>query len=173
MKKPAALTGVVWVLALATVALDQLTKQWALTSLTPNQRIPILGNALGFELIFNPGAAFSFGEGATVVFTVVAGAVVLGIPFVARKVASRAWAVWLGIVWGGAAGNLVDRIFRSPGAGRGHVVDFIAYFDWFIGNVADIALVVGIAAIGILVFRGVEFGPAAGDGGAPKEDNNG
>ena len=79
----------------------------------------------------------------------------IGLPFVLRTTTSRAWALALGGVWGGAAGNLIDRLFRAPGVGRGHVVDFIAYSDWFIGNVADIVLFVSIAVIAILAFRNI------------------
>ena len=163
MKKIPTGVLIMWGLALVTVVIDQATKQWAMTTLTPGERTPLLGHALGLELIFNPGAAFSFAEGATWIFTVVSAVVVVGLPFLVRSVTSRSWAIWLGIVWGGAAGNLVDRLCRSPGFGRGHVIDFLAYFNWFIGNVADIALVVGIAAIAILLARGVEMGPVSGD----------
>ena len=72
----------------------------------------------------------------------------------ARKVGTLAWAVALGLLLGGALGNLVDRFFRAPGPGRGHVVDFIDYFGWFIGNVADIAIVVGAGVIMVLAYRG-------------------
>ncbi len=67
------------------------------------------------------------------------------------------WAVALGLLLGGAVGNLVDRFFRAPGPGRGHVVDFIAYFDWFVGNVADIAIVVAAGLIMVLTYRGTSI----------------
>lgn len=146
-----------WVCAIVTVIADQATKQWALFTLASGERIPLLGNALGLQLIFNPGAAFSFAENATIVFSVVAAVVVVAIPVFARNVATRAWAVTLGAIWGGAAGNLVDRLFRAPSVGRGHVIDFLAYGNWFIGNVADIALVVGVCVAGILMVRGVDI----------------
>ena len=141
--------------ALVAVALDQLTKIWALGELTEGERIPLLGDFLGLKLIFNPGAALSLGEGSTIIFTIISSVVVIGLPFVLRTTTSRPWALALGGVWGGAAGNLIDRLFRAPGVGRGHVVDFIAYSDWFIGNVADIVLFVSIAAIAVLSFRNV------------------
>lgn len=145
------------VVGLLTVAIDQATKQWALSSLGDGARRPLFGDLLGFELHFNPGAAFSFLTGSTWIFTVVAAVVVLALPLWIRRTSSRPWTITLGVVWGGAAGNLVDRLFRQPGFGRGHVVDFIAYGRWFIGNVADIALVLGIAVIVVLSWFSVPF----------------
>ena len=75
--------------------------------------------------------------------TGIALAVLVAIVVVARQLGSRAWAVALGLLLGGAIGNLTDRFVRAPGRGQGHVVDFIDYNRWFIGNVADIAIVVG------------------------------
>lgn len=122
------------VVGLLTVAIDQATKQWALSSLGDGARRRLFGDLLGFELHFNPGAAFSFLTGSTWVFTVVAAVVVLALPLWIRRTSSLPWTITLGVVWGGAAGNLVDRLFRQPGVGRGHVVDFIAYGRWFIGK---------------------------------------
>ena len=161
------------VVGLLTVAIDQATKQWALSSLGDGARRRLFGDLLGFELHFNPGAAFSFLTGSTWVFTVVAAVVVLALPLWIRRTSSLPWTITLGVVWGGAAGNLVDRLFRQPGVGRGHVVDFIAYGRWFIGNVADVALVPGIAPIVVLSWVSVPFdgaprpkGETAGDAGA-------
>lgn len=143
------------VVALASVAADQLSKIWALGALVEGERTPILGDILGLQLLFNPGAAFSLGENSTFIFTIVAVIVVMVIPLLLRTTTSWGWALALGGVWGGAAGNLGDRLFRAPGVGRGHVVDFIAYGDWFIGNVADIVLFVSIACIAVLSFRNI------------------
>ena len=66
-------------------------------------------------------------------------------------------AIALGLLLGGALGNLVDRFFRPPGPGRGHVVDFIDYFGWFVGNVADIAIVVAAGIIMVLAFTGTSI----------------
>ena len=124
--------------ALVTLAVDQASKQWALDDLGDGRTVRVLGRFLTFTLHFNPGAAFSFGTGATWVFTAVSCAVVLALPFVIARSRSAPWAIALGVVWGGAAGNFADRLVREPGVGRGHVVDFIGYSDWFVGNVADI-----------------------------------
>jgi signal peptidase II len=150
-----------WVLSaacgIATVAADQLTKQWALGALSDGHTIPVVGQALSLRLLYNPGAAFSLGENATIVFTVIAALVVIVLPIWAYRTTSRAWMAVIGVVWGGALGNLIDRLVRPPGVARGHVVDFISYGDLFVGNVADIALVVGIAALVVLMLRGTPF----------------
>ena len=146
-------------LAAATLLLDQLTKVWALASLTPGEPVDLVGSALRLNLIRNPGAAFSLGDGSTWILTVISVSILVWVSVSARKVGTMSWAVALGLLLGGALGNLVDRFFRPPGPGRGHVVDFIDYFGWFVGNVADIAIVVGAGVIMVLAYRGT---PIAG-----------
>ncbi|MGO1591207.1 MAG: signal peptidase II [Ancrocorticia sp.] len=141
--------------AVLVILIDLLSKQWALSTLDDGRRIDVLGDFFGFKLYFNPGAAFSLGADSTLIFTVIASAVVIAMPFIIRRIASMPWAISLGLVWGGAAGNLIDRLFRDPGIGHGHVIDFMAYADWFIGNVADAALVIGVVLLAILSFRDV------------------
>ena len=151
---PAARSGVagrllpVLALAVAVVVADQGTKLWALSRLAGNRVIVLPGDWVNLQLISNPGAAFSFGSGATWVFTLCAAAAVAIVPWFAARARSRGQAVALGLLLGGAAANLLDRLFRAPGPGVGRVVDFIDYHGWFIGNVADIAIV---ASIGILI----------------------
>ncbi len=142
------------VVALVVLALDQLTKAWALAALEPGVRTRVLGDLFGLELIFNPGAALSFASGMTWVFTVAAVGVTIVIVRVARRLGSTGWAVGLGLLLGGAVGNLIDRLVRPPSFGSGHVVDFLAYGRLFIGNVADIAIVAAAALIVILSMRG-------------------
>nr|WP_276315997.1 signal peptidase II [Micromonospora aurantiaca] len=102
--------------------------------------------------------------GITPVFTVVAVAVIAGISWYGRKVTHRGWAVALGLIAGGAAGNLVDRLFRSPGLGRGHVVDFLHLDWWPTFNLADSALICGVAVAMWLSLRNVPLSvPAADD----------
>ncbi|MDO4888342.1 MAG: signal peptidase II [Actinomycetaceae bacterium] len=149
--KRAGLRVVVAVLCGITVlAVDQASKVWATTALGGGRDVPLLGSWLSFRLHYNPGAAFSFAVGATWMLTVIASIVVVVLPFFFRAAPSRMWAIALGVAWGGAAGNLADRLVRQPGFGQGHVVDFIRYGDWFIGNVADIALVVGVGTLAFL-----------------------
>lgn len=139
-------------LALVVVAVDQATKAWALSALTEGERTPLLGDLLGLTLVFNPGAALSIATGMTWILTLAALAVTVVVLKVSARLGSRTWTVALGLLLGGAVGNLIDRIVREPGLARGEVVDFIAYADWFVGNVADIAIV---AAAGLMVLLGM------------------
>lgn len=146
-----------WSLALAALvlAVDQLTKWWALSALTAGERVELVGDLLGLSLVFNDGAALSIGSGYTGILTIVVVAVVVVILRAVRRIGSVAWAVALGLLLGGAVGNLVDRLFREPAFARGHVVDMIAYADFFVGNVADIAIVAAAGLIVVLSFRGI------------------
>lgn len=136
----------VWLAAIMVVAIDLFTKQWALSALMPGERHPLVGDVLSLQLVFNSGAAFSLGEGYTWVLTVVALVVTVGIVYYARRARSKLAITLFGVALGGAVGNLIDRLFREPGFGRGHVVDMINYSNVFVGNVADIAIV-GAAAV--------------------------
>ena len=142
-------------LAVGVLLLDQATKIWALASLTAGERTPLVGDLLGLSLVRNPGAAFSVATGMTWVFTLAAVVVTVVVLRVANRLGSRGWTAALGLLLGGALGNLVDRLFREPGFARGHVIDFIAYGDWFVGNVADIAIVGAAFLIAILGIRGI------------------
>ncbi len=139
------------------LAADQLSKIWAVARLSPTEVVPVFGDFIRFQLIRNPGAALSFATEQTWLLTVVALTVVVCVAWAARRVGHQGWAVALGFLLGGALGNLVDRILRSPGVGRGHVVDFIAYGSWFIGNVADIAIVLAALAILGLSVSGISL----------------
>jgi len=139
------------------LVLDQVSKAWAISSLVEGVRRELVGDLLGLQLVFNPGAALSIATGMTWVLTIVAAVVIVVVVRASRRIGSRAWAVALGLLLGGALGNLVDRLVRDPGIARGHVVDFIAYADWFVGNVADIAIVSAAILIVILAGRGVHL----------------
>ena len=156
-----------WGVALVGVLVDQLTKWWAVTSLG-EQPVRLVGDFLFLRLIRNPGAAFSLGSGRAWLFAVMAVVVSGAIVWYARRVTSFAWAWTLGLLLAGAVGNLIDRLFRAPGFGAGHVVDFIGYGNWFIGNVADIYLVVAAIVLAVLAAMGVPLSgadSAAGDVG--------
>ncbi|WP_454049067.1 signal peptidase II [Cellulomonas sp. Marseille-Q8402] len=161
-------TGLV-ALAAITLVLDQVTKAWALAALDEGVRHPVLGDLLGIQLLFNPGAALGLATGTTWLLTIVAVVVVVVIVRVSRRLGSRGWAVALGLLLGGALGNLTDRMIREPGVARGHVVDFIAYGDLFVGNVADIAIVAAAGLLMILSLRGVRL-DGTREGAAPDED---
>lgn len=135
-----------WLVAVAVVALDQATKQIALSTLDRGQQYPLIGDLLSLKLVFNSGAAFSLGRDYTWILTAVAVVVTALLVYYARRAQSTP-VVWLfGVALGGAIGNLIDRMFRAPGVGEGHVVDMINYGNQFVGNVADIAIV-GAAAV--------------------------
>jgi signal peptidase II len=149
-------------LAAAVLALDIGTKLIVVATLSDREPLRLLGGALYLTEARNTGAAFSFAEGATVVFTLIAVAVVVVIVRSARRLFSTGWAVALALVLGGAVGNLLDRVFRDPGFLRGGVVDWISVFDpygrvWPIFNVADSAIVCGGVLGAVLAFRGIEF----------------
>ncbi|CAM3654550.1 signal peptidase II [Occultella aeris] len=142
-------------LAVVVLVVDQIVKYLAVTRLEPGEYVPIIGDLLGLSLVFNSGAAFSFAEGSTWFFTIAATVVTAVIIVVARRLGSLAWAIALGALLGGNLGNLADRLFREPGFGVGHVVDMINYNNWFVGNVADIAIVLSAIAVAVLTFRGI------------------
>lgn len=143
-------------LALGIAGADQATKYLAEARLTQGVYVPLVGDLLGWQLIYNPGAAFSFATGMTWIFTVITLVVVVVVLRVARRLRSAAWALALGMLLGGALGNLYDRLLREPGFARGHVVDFINYNGWFVGNVADIAIVLAAVLIAVLALVGIE-----------------
>lgn len=149
-----------------TFLLDLLSKQWALRALADGTYSPVLGKVFGFELVFNPGAAFSFASGATWVFTIIAVIVTIVIIRVSLRLRSWWWGVTLAMLLGGTIGNLADRLFRDPGFGVGHVVDFLNYNGFFVGNVADVFIVAAAILLTVLAFLGI---PLDGhpDGGGP------
>ncbi len=134
---------------------DQVTKWLAVDRLDSGEVVPVIEGWLSLRLLYNSGAAFSMGEGATWVFTAVAVVVTGVILRVASTMGSRRWAATLGFLLAGALGNLTDRLVREPGFARGHVVDFIDYNGFFVGNVADIWIVGAAVMIGLLGLTGV------------------
>ena len=142
--------------ALLVLAFDVVTKVLVVAELEGRRSLELLGGQLLIRVSRNPGAAFSFAEGATLLFTTIAIIVIIVIVRVARRLGSRGWAVSLGLLLGGATGNLVDRLLRSPGPGRGAVVDFIDFQVWPSFNVADSGIVVGALLIVLLSLRGIE-----------------
>ncbi|WIE62877.1 signal peptidase II [Curtobacterium sp. MCLR17_032] len=145
--------------AVVVVTLDQVTKALVVAKLPDGVVVPVLGNALQFLSVRNPGAAFSFAVNMTWVFSLISAAVVVAIVVYARRIRSMWWAIVLGMLLGGALGNLSDRLFREPGFGRGHVVDFIST-PWMmpaIYNVADSFICVSMVVFVLLVILGVNL----------------
>ncbi|MGY0062570.1 signal peptidase II [Streptomyces sp. LZ34] len=145
-------------LAVATFAylVDLSSKLLVVAKLEHHDPIEVIGTWLQFEVIRNRGAAFGFGEAMTIVFTVIATGVIVVIARLARKLYSLPWAIALGLLLGGAFGNLTDRVFRAPGGLQGAVVDFIAPAHFAVFNLADSAIVCGGFLIVILSFRGLD-----------------
>ncbi|MET4926259.1 signal peptidase II [Streptomyces sp. PSRA5] len=151
-------------IALGLLLLDQGTKWWAVGALGNSESIPVIGDFIRFWLVYNPGAAFSLGTGVTWIFTVFAGVAVVAIAWYAWRLRSIPWTYALGLLLGGATSHFGDRLFRDPGFGRGHVVDFIDYSGFFVGNVADIGIFAGAVTIVVLSFKGIEATHAAPTG---------
>ncbi len=134
---------VVFGVAALVVLVDQLTKLRAVSALSGRAPVSLLGDFIQLRLLYNSGAAFSIGAGSTWIFTIVtAVAVVILLRFATRPSSSLQGAA-LALLLGGAITHLLDRLFRAPGFAQGHVVDFIDYNGWFVGNVADVALTIG------------------------------
>lgn len=134
------------------VLADQLTKSWVVAhySTTP---LSIVGHDVEFHVARNPGGAFSSFTNATLVLALLAIGLTVWLVRVVRRTTDRATVVALSLVLGGALGNLVDRIVRSPGVLRGHVVDFIRVGSFPSFNVADSAITVGAILLILLSFR--------------------
>jgi signal peptidase II len=122
---------------------DQASKWWAEATLSLGVYVPIFGDYLGWRLVYNPGAAFGIGADFTWVLTIIAAGAVIGIGWFSTRVTNPLWLVGTSALLGGAISHLGDRLFREPGFAQGHIVDFIDYAGFFVGNIADIALVGG------------------------------
>ncbi|MCU1582987.1 MAG: lspA [Microbacteriaceae bacterium] len=144
--------------ALAVYGFDQLTKHLIVSTMTEGQQVSVLGQVLQFYFVKNSGAAFSIASGSTWVFSIAASAVTVFIILFARKIRSIGWAILFGMLLGGTAGNLTDRLFREPGFGVGHVIDFIKVYGFpAIFNVADSFIVASMGLFIILTIRGVNL----------------
>ena len=149
---------------------DQWTKAWVTANLQPDQPRELLGTVLQLNLTRNAGAAFSILTGSTWILTVIACSVVVFIVFTARRLGSRGWGLALGLLLGGSLGNLTDRMFRAPGPGRGHVVDFLQLPSFPIFNIGDSAIVSAAVLIALLAFRGINVDGTRVVDHAPKHE---
>lgn len=147
---------IVVLLAVAALAyvLDLVSKMIVVAKLEHREPIELIGHYLQLDAVRNAGAAFGIGEAFTAVFGLIAMTVIVVIARIARKLYSLPWAIALGMLLGGALGNLTDRIFRSPGVFQGEVVDFIAPAHFAVFNLADSSIVCGGFLIVLLSFRG-------------------
>jgi signal peptidase II len=150
--------------AAVVVAIDQITKTIALHALADG---PVhVFWTLRFNLSFNSGLAFSLGTGLTTWITFAAVLLVAGLLVMSRRVTSMTMAIALGLVLGGALGNLTDRLIRGHG---GAVIDFIDFQWWPVFNVADMAITIGAVLLVVAGFREGDAprgtGAGAGAGG--------
>ena len=146
---------VVW--AVAVYAVDVASKLAAVRALDGEPPVSLLGGLLTLRLTRNPGAAFSLGAEYTVALSLVAIGVVAVVVRLSSRLGSAGWAAALGLLLGGAAGNLTDRMLRAPGPFRGHVVDFLELPQWPVFNLADTAIVVGAVLLMAQSLRGVRL----------------
>lgn len=155
-------TLVVFGIALALVVVDIVTKVLLVATIQPGENVRILGGLVYLTQIRNGGAAFSMATSMTWLLAVVALGVVAFIIKLAPKLRSTPWAVCLGLILGGAVGNLTDRIFRAPGVMRGHVVDFVSVFgpnaEHFPAfNAADSGITIGGILLVCLAVFGFDY----------------
>jgi signal peptidase II len=154
------------VVALCVYLVDQIAKVLVVSNLYEGQQVQVLGQLLQFHFVKNPGAAFSIGSGSTWIFSIVGVGVLGFVIWYAPRIRSTAWAVLFGLLLGGLLGNLTDRLFREPGFGVGHVVDFLQIpLLPAIFNLADVAIVSSMVLFLILTLRGVGL-----DGRRPAEE---
>lgn len=154
--------GLLAVIAASVVVLDVISKVVVVAMVQPNEPVRLLGGLVYLSLIRNPGAAFSMATGMTWLLALIAIGVVVFIVRMAPRLRSTPWAVSLGLVLGGAIGNLIDRIFRAPGFLQGHVVDFVSVFgpnaEYFpVFNVADSAITIGGISLVVTALLGIDF----------------
>jgi signal peptidase II len=144
--------------AAVVVTADAISKALALRHLAGDRSVRLLDGLLTLRLTLNPGAAFGFGTSYTVIIALIACGVVVYVIRIATRLRSLAWTIGLGLLLGGAAGNLADRLFRAPGPFRGSVVDWLnlPHFAWTF-NLADAAITCAAVLIGFLTLLGVRI----------------
>lgn len=155
--------------AILIVVVDQATKWWAETTLEVREYTPVIGDLLGWRLVYNPGAAFGLAADYTWLLTILAGAAVIGLTIFAFRVPNVWWGVGVAALLGGAISHLGDRLFRDPGFAVGHIVDFIDYAGFFVGNVADIFLVAGAIYLVLVSLFQKDASPEEGE--LPAQEN--
>jgi signal peptidase II len=139
-------------IVIAIIALDVLTKAWAARELADGP-VEIFGDSVSFRLARNTGGAFSVFQAFTPLLAIVASVVTYFLIRTLRRTRDTLLVVALSLVLGGAIGNLIDRVFRSPGFLRGAVVDFVHVGDWPTFNVADSAITIGAVLIVVWSIR--------------------
>lgn len=160
--------AVLLAVAVAVLVTDIVSKTVVVAVLEDRNPVRLLGGFLTLRVTRNPGAAFSLGgPSLTVVFALIAVGVVVFILRTSRRIQSLAWAVTLGLLLGGATGNLTDRLLRAPAPFRGWVVDWIQVPHWPVFNVADSCIVCGGVLAVFLAVRGVRIDGKVSDQQSP------
>ena len=149
--------GLLLAVAAFVLAADVISKSIVVARMADHQPIRLLGGLLTITLTRNGGAAFSIGTSMTIVFTAIAVGVIVYILRTARNLRSIGWAITLGLLLGGATGNLLDRIFRAPGPFQGHVVDWIELPHWPVFNLADSSIVCAGVLVVLLALCGIRL----------------
>ncbi len=149
--------GLLLAVACGVYITDVVSKAIVVATLSPGHPLRLLGGLVKLRLLRNSGAAFSVGTSMTIVFTLIAVGVIIFILRTSRRLRSVPWAIVLGLLLGGATGNLTDRLLRSPGVFRGEVVDWIQVPHWPVFNVADSAIVCGGVLAVLLAARGMRL----------------
>ena len=149
--------GLLLAVAAFVLVADVVSKAIVVAKMPDHPPIRLLGGLLTITYTRNGGAAFSIGTSMTIVFTAIALGVIIYILRAARNLRSVGWAIALGLLLGGATGNLLDRLFRAPGVFQGHVVDWIELPHWPVFNLADSAVVCAGFLVVLLALRGIRL----------------
>jgi len=151
--------GLLLGVAVVVVTADVVSKILVVANIPEQTYVHVIGNVFMLTQVRNGGAAFNLGgTSITIVFTLIAAGVITYILRAAGSLRSAAWAITLGLLLGGATGNLIDRIFRAPGPFRGDVVDWIEVTRyWPVFNVADSCIVCAGILVVLLALRGIRL----------------
>ncbi|MFD5737833.1 signal peptidase II [Streptomyces sioyaensis] len=168
------LIPVLFAVAALAYLLDLSSKLLVVAKLEHHDAVQVVGTLLQLRVIRNRGAAFGLGEAMTIMFSFIAAVVVVVIVRLARKLYSVRWALALGLLLGGALGNLTDRLFRAPGGFQGGVIDFIAPAHFAVLNLADVSICCGGSLVVLLAFRGLDpDGTVHRSGGGRRQSGGG
>jgi signal peptidase II len=153
--RPSQYATAAFLIGAAVLAIDAVSKVLAVAGLSPHRTVVLLGGLITLHVYRNPGAAFHIGPSYTAIFALIAVGVLIAIVRLSARLRSWPWAIALGLLLGGAAGNLADRLFRAPGPLRGFVVDWIKlpYFPPTF-NIADSAVTAGAVLLVLATILG-------------------
>lgn len=155
-RRPRTRAAVFACIVIIALAIDQLTKYWALTHLSAGQRMTIIPNVLSLVLVRNPGASLGMGSNMTWLISVLAIVSCIVLLWLVVRTTSLLWTACLSLAFAGAFGNLIDRVIYATGFMNGKVVDFLNY-GWSVGNIADVWLTLAGVAIVLLILTNVPF----------------